>query len=127
MADMQENNHKEPESLLIAHLRAHLVNGEGFDLLPIRHESNVKAEVEELIKSWSDSGFLLRGRFIYPWHQVRQVEVTSVEEMPTRLAHQHFDELLAAERARTQEDFWRTHPSEKDDKDKDKDDSKDKS
>jgi hypothetical protein len=57
VADEQENNCSDaPATLLIAHLRAHLV----------------------------------------------------IEEMPTRLAHQHFDELLAAERARTQEDFWRT-------------------
>ncbi len=113
MADEQENNHPDaPASLLIARLRAHLLDGEGFDLLPIQHESDVKSEVDALLKSWADSGFLMRGRFVYPWHQVRQIEVVSVEEMPTRLAHQHLDELFAAERARTQEDFWRTrlHP-----------------
>jgi hypothetical protein len=96
------------KTLIIAHVRAHLVTGEAFDLLPIKHEQDVKAEVNALIESWAQSGFLLRGRFIYPWHQVKQIEVTSVEELPLRLAYQRLDDLYAAERARTQEDFWRT-------------------
>ncbi len=110
MADEQEKNNGAPETLLIARLYAHLVDGEGFELLPIKHERDVKSEVDSLIKSWSESGYLLRGRFIYPWHQVKQIEVTSVEEMPARLAHQHLEELFAADRARTQENFWRTRP-----------------
>jgi hypothetical protein len=96
------------KTLIIAHVRAHLVTGEAFDLLPIKHEQNVKNEVNALIESWAQSGFLLRGRFIYPWHQVKQIEVTSVEELPLRLAYQRLEDLYAAERARTQEDFWRT-------------------
>lgn len=113
MADEQDKNHAaESATLLIAHLRAHLLNGEEFDLLPIQHESDVKNEVDALLKSWAESGFLVRGRFVYPWHQIRQVEVTSVEEMPRQLAHQHLDALFVADRARTQENFWRTrHPS----------------
>jgi hypothetical protein len=94
--------------LLIAQLRAFLVSGESFDLLPIKHELDVKTEVEALVQSWAESGFLVHGRFIYPWHQVKQVEVTEVEEMPLQLANQRFEELYAAERARTQENFWRT-------------------
>jgi hypothetical protein len=89
-------------------LRAFLVSGESFDLLPIKHEQNVKREVASLVESWAESGFLVHGRFIYPWHQVKHVEVTQVEEMPLQLAHQRFDELYAAQRARMQEDFWRT-------------------
>jgi hypothetical protein len=95
--------------LLIAQLRAHLVSGASFDLLPIKHEQDVKSEVESLVQSWAESGFLVHGRFIYPWHQVKHVEVTQVEEIPLAIAHQRFEELYAAERARTQEDFWRTH------------------
>jgi hypothetical protein len=102
------NEDREPKVLLIAQLRAFLVSGESFELLPIRHEQDVKSEVESLVQSWSESGFLVHGRFIYPWHQVKHVEVTQVEEMPIELAHQRFEELYAAERARTQEDFWRT-------------------
>jgi hypothetical protein len=111
-SDAKDNN--EPQVLLIAQLRAFLVSGESFDLLPIKHERDVKSEVESLVQSWAESGFLVHGRFIYPWHQVRHVEVTQVEEMPLQLAHQRFEELYAAERARMQENFWRTrHKSEK--------------
>ena len=100
--------------LLIAQMRAHLVSGESFDLLPIKHENDVKSEVESLIESWAESGFLVHGRFIYPWHQVKRIEVTQVEEMPLQLAYRRYDELYAAERARTQEDFWHTrHKTEK--------------
>jgi hypothetical protein len=102
------NESTEPQVLLIAQLRAHLVSGESFDLLPIKHDHDVKTEVEALVESWSNSGFLVHGRFIYPWHQVKHVEVTEVQEMPLRLAHQRFEELYAAQRARTQESFWRT-------------------
>ena len=104
--DPKEKN--QPKVLLIAQLRAFLVSGESFDLLPIKHEQDVKTEVESLIESWAESGFLIHGRFIYPWHQVKQVEVTQVEEMPLQLARQRFDDLYAAQRARMQEDFWRT-------------------
>lgn len=106
--DSDANEDREPKVLLIAQLRAFLVSGESFELLPIQHEQDVKSEVESLVQSWSESGFLVHGRFIYPWHQVKHIEVTEVEEMPLELAHQHFEELYAAERARTQEDFWRT-------------------
>jgi hypothetical protein len=99
---------KESKVLLIAQLRAFLVSGESLDLLPIKHEQDVKSEVESLVESWAESGFLVHGRFIYPWHQVKHVEVTQVEEMPMQLAHQRFEELYAAQRARMQEDFWRT-------------------
>jgi hypothetical protein len=94
--------------LLIAQLRAHLVTGASFDLLPIKHEQDVKSEVESLVQSWADSGLLVHGRFIYPWHQVKHIEVTQVEEMPLELAQQRYEELYAAERAHTQEDFWLT-------------------
>jgi hypothetical protein len=105
-SDPKHNN--EAQILLIAQMRAHLVSGESFDLLPIKHENDVKTEVESLIQSWADSGFLVHGRFIYPWHQVKRIEVTQVEEMPLQLAHKHYDELYAAQRARLQEDFWHT-------------------
>jgi hypothetical protein len=100
--------------LLIAQMRAHLVSGETFELLPIKHENDVKSEVESLTQSWAESGFLVHGRFIYPWHQVKWVEVTQVEELPLQLADRRYDQLYAAERARMQENFWRTrHKTEK--------------
>jgi hypothetical protein len=106
--DPDPKEKSQPKVLLIAQLRAFLVSGESFDLLPIKHEQDVKTEVESLIESWAESGFLIHGRFIYPWHQVKQVEVTQVEEVPLQLAQQRFDDLYAAQRARMQEDFWRT-------------------
>ena len=102
------NGNNEPQVLLIAQLQAHLVSGESFDLLPIHHEQDVKSEVESLVESWSESGFLVHGRFIYPWHQVKHVEVTQVEEMPMELARQRYPEFYGAARARAQDDFWRT-------------------
>jgi hypothetical protein len=101
-------DNKEPQVLLIAQLRAHLVSGESFELLPIQHAQDVKSEVESLVQSWSESGFLVHGRFIYPWHQVTHVEVTQVEEMPMELARQRYPEFYGAARARAQDDFWRT-------------------
>jgi hypothetical protein len=106
--ESKATDNNEPQVLLIAHLRAHLVSGESFDLLPIKHEQDAKSEVESLIQSWSESGFLLHGRFIYPWHQVKHLEVTQVEELPIALAHQRYQEFYEVERARTQEGFWRT-------------------
>jgi hypothetical protein len=118
--DTKEEN--QSKVLLIAQLRAFLVSGESFDLLPIKHELDVKTEVESLVESWAESGFLVHGRFIYPWHQVKHVEVTQVEEMPLQLAHRRFEELYAAQRARMQEDFWRTRQkSERNTKEKDAD------
>jgi hypothetical protein len=106
--ESKATNNNDPQVLLIAHLRAHLASGESFDLLPIKHEQDVKSEVESLTQSWSESGFLIHGRFIYPWHQVRHLEVTQVEELPIALANQRYQEFYGVERARTQEDFWRT-------------------
>lgn len=131
--DSQDKNNKDqggdeqknqPKVLLIAHVKAHLVNGEAFDLLPIKHEEDVKGEVNALIESWAKTGFLLRGRHIYPWHQVKNVEVLDVEELPLREAHLRLEELYAADRARMQESFWRTKkksgkPGGNDKKDKD--------
>lgn len=99
--------------LLIAQLRAHLVSGESIDLLPIKHETNVKNEVQSLVQSWSESGFLTHGRFIYPWHQVKRVDVTQVEEMPLQLAQRRYDELYAAQRTRADEEFWHTRSEKK--------------
>ncbi len=118
MADDQDDKKKDHgngkqdvpnKTLLIAHVKAHLVSGEVFDLLPIKHEEDVKGEVNALIESWAKSGFLLRGRFLYPWHQVKAIEVLNVEELPRREAQLRLDDLYAADRATLQESFWKTH------------------
>jgi hypothetical protein len=107
--ESDRNDNNEPQVLLIAQVRAHLVSGESFDLLPIQHEQDVKSEIESLVQSWSESGFLVHGRFIYPWHQVKHVEVMQVEEMPMELARQRYPEFYGTARDRAQDDFWRTH------------------
>lgn len=92
--------------VLVAQLRAFLTSGESFDLVPIEDEKDVKGAVESLLRSWAESGFLIRGRFIFPWHQVRHIEVTQVEE-----TRRGYEERNAATRVRAQEEFWRTRPN----------------
>ena len=57
--------------MLIAHLKAHLVTGETVELLPVRHETDVKKELTGLLEGWASSGFLIWEKFVYPWHQVQ--------------------------------------------------------
>lgn len=115
-AEHDDKQQEQPRVTLVAQLRAHLVEGT-LDLLPIQHERNVKHEVESLVQSWSESGFLLHGRHLYPWHQVRSIEVVNVEELPTELAQQRLNELLGSDRTRVQDSFWRTRPEPKQDSD----------
>jgi hypothetical protein len=91
--------------MLIAHLKARLTNGDSVELLPVRHETDVKKEVTTLLEGWASSGFLIREKFVYPWHQVRTVEV-AVENVSQADAAQRMDDLHGADRARMQEDFW---------------------
>ncbi len=130
MADSNEkkqdgkDEQKQPEVVLIAHLHAHLVSGETLELLPIRHENDVKSDVNKLLEDWAKSGFLLRGNIAYPWHQVRQVEVTKVDELAPHEVHQRMLELEGANRAQMQKGFWKTRETT-DSKGKDGDDKKD--
>ena len=118
---------QQPEVILIAHLRAHLVSGETLELLPIRHENDVKSDVIKLLEDWASSGFLLRGNVAYPWHQVRSVEVTQIDELAPHEVHQRLMELEGASRAQMQQGFWKTRETgDKDKKDGDKKDGDDK-
>jgi hypothetical protein len=119
-----KDEQKQPEVVLIAHLRAQLVSGETLELLPIRHENDVKSDVNKLLEDWAKSGFLLRGNVAYPWHQVRHVEVTQVEELAPHEVHQRMLELEGASRAQMQQGFWKTRETA-DSKNKDGDDKKD--
>ena len=104
----QEKPATQPQVVLIAYLQAHLVSGATIDLLPIRHENDVKSDVTKLLEDWASSGFLLRGNIAYPWHQVQHVEVTRVEELPPHVVHQRMLELEGASRAQMQQGFWKT-------------------
>ncbi len=92
--------------MLIAHLQAHLVTGETVELLPVRHETDVKKELTGLLKGWASSGFLIWEKFVYPWHQVQTIEVT-VESLSSGEAAQRMLNLHDADRARLHEEFWK--------------------
>ena len=91
--------------MLIAHLKAHLVTGETVELLPVRHETDVKKELTGLLEGWASSGFLVWEKFGYPWHQVKTIEVT-VENLSSGEAAQRMLDLHGADRARRHEVFW---------------------
>ena|SRR5271165_5421838 len=114
---MVEKDEKD-DVLLIADVRAFLLNGETIELLPFKHESDVRAEVYKFIDDWVKTGFLLKDHFLYPWHQVRQVEVVSVQAMTHAAARPYLDDWRDDTEA--QKAFWKTRkPQEKKDEDKD--------
>jgi hypothetical protein len=91
--------------MLIAHLKVHLVSGETIELLPVRHETDVKQELNSLLEKWASSGFLIWEKFVYPWHQVKTIEVT-VEQISAAESAQRMLDLRGADRARLHEEFW---------------------
>jgi hypothetical protein len=92
--------------MLIAHLKARLVSGETVELLPVRHETDVKKEVSALLEGWAKSGFLIREKFVYPWHQVQTIEVT-VESISNAESAQKLTDLHGADRTKLHEEFWK--------------------
>ena len=98
----------QPDTILIAHATVHLAGGESFDLLPFQNTEDVKSEVNDLMENWAKSGFLLRGRRIYPWHQVLRVEVTSVDELTRSEAAQRLTDWETNDLYRVQQGFWKT-------------------
>ncbi len=97
-----------PKTILIAHVTVHLLTGDGFELYPFVDEQDVKAKVSELVEGWAQSGFLLRGPRLYPWHQVRLLETTGVEEITHAEARQRLMSWEAVDQARMQQSFWKT-------------------
>jgi hypothetical protein len=91
--------------MLIARVKAHLVTGETVELLPVRHETDVKKEVTALLEGWATSGFLIWEKFVYPWHQVQTIEV-AVENLSSGEGAQRMLDLQGADRARLHEEFW---------------------
>ena len=100
--------------MLIAHLKAHLVSGETVELLPVKHDSDVKKEVSTLLEGWASSGFLIWEKFAYPWHQVKTIEVR-VENLPQQQASQSMMNLRDADRARLHDEFWKGSRQTQDD------------
>jgi hypothetical protein len=106
MAEEGKNTETKEDVILIAEVRAHLVSGDTVDLLPFRHEEDVRAEVNKFIEEWSRTGFLLKENFLYPWHQVKQVEVVSVQAITHAQAKPYLDDWEQDSRA--QKAFWKT-------------------
>jgi hypothetical protein len=97
-----------PDTILLAYATVHMVDGESFELLPFENTNDVKSELSDLIENWAKSGFLLRGKRIYPWHQVARIEATSVEELSRSEAAQRLTDWQAIDLYRVQQDFWKT-------------------
>ena len=113
----QDPQQQGPQTLLIAHVVVHLLTGESFELYPFVDAADVKSKVSELMEGWANSGFLLRGSRLYPWHQVRLLEATSVEEITRQEAQQRLLAWQAEDQARAVQSFWKTKQdhSKKDD------------
>jgi hypothetical protein len=101
-------NEKAPQDniLLIAQVKVNLLNGDLIDLLPFKHEEDVRAEVNKFIEEWVKTGFLLKGNFLYPWHQVKNVEVVWVKALIKAEAKPYLDAWQMDTDA--QKSFWKT-------------------
>jgi len=94
------------DELLIAEVKAYFIDGEAVDLLPFKHETDVRAEVNKFIEEWVKTGFLLQGPFLYPWHQVKMVEVVSVQALTHAQAAPYLENWRQDTEA--QKAFWKT-------------------
>ncbi len=120
--DTKRDDEQKEDVILIAEVKAYLLGGETVDLLPFKHEEDVRSEVNTFVEDWSKTGFLLKGHFLYPWQQVKTIEVTSVRAMTHAQAApyiEQWDQDTAAQKA-----FWKTRkPQEKNDKKEEKQDT----
>ncbi len=109
---MAENEEKrQSDVVLIAQVRAYLLDSEIVDLLPFRHEEDVRAEVNKFIEDWAKTGFLLKANRLYPWHRVKSLEVVSVQAL-TQAQAQRFVEEWRVD-SETQQTFWKTRKPQK--------------
>jgi hypothetical protein len=124
---MAEENKKEDapkeDLLLVAEVRALLLNGDIVELLPFKHERDVRAEVNKFIEDWVKTGFLLKENYLYPWNQVKQVEVVSVKAL-THAEAQPYLEVWQRD-MEAQKLFWKTRkPQAKDGDEKNSEETK---
>ncbi|HEY1498162.1 MAG TPA: hypothetical protein VGF88_01165 [Acidobacteriaceae bacterium] len=113
MADTNEKNPQENETVLVAYVTVHLESGESFELLPFEDAQDVKGKVGDLLQDWAKSGFLIRGSQVYPWHRVQIIEATKVEELSRSDSRRRLDEWQAKDVARLQQSFWKTKQARK--------------
>lgn len=125
MADTEEA--PKDTNLLIAQVRANLLTGEVINLLPFKHEEDVRAEINKFIEDWVKTGFLLKENFLYPWTQVKNIEVVWVKAMAPAEARPYIE--VWRDDTEAQKVFWKTRKlqGKQDDEKKDnkKDDKKD--
>ncbi len=105
MADEEKNKPKE-DVILIADVKAYLLNGETVELLPFKHEEDVRAEVNKFIEDWVKTGFLLKENYLYPWNQVKLVEVVAVQAMTHSEAAPYLE--IWQQDTEAQKAFWKT-------------------
>jgi hypothetical protein len=110
MAENEEKRHS--DIVLIAQVRAYLLDNEMIDLLPFRHEEDVRAEINKFIEDWAKSGFLLKANRLYPWHRVKSIEVVSVQELTQAQAGPFQEEWRMDSEA--QQAFWKTRKGTRD-------------
>jgi hypothetical protein len=118
MADKKEIERPESETVLLAHVTVHLTTGDSFELLPVRDDADVKSRVTDLLDDWVKSGYLVRGGNIYPWHQVKLVEASSVTELSRRDSEQQLVEWQTSDLSHLQQAFWKTKQARKSDQEK---------
>ncbi len=97
-----------PETVLIAHVTAYLLDGTSFELYPFIDPQDVKAKVSQLVEGWASSGFLLRDAYLVPWHQVKHLEATAVEEVQREEVQARLDAWHAEDHRRALQNFWKT-------------------
>jgi len=108
---MAEKNHRteeREETVLVAHVTVHLESGESFELLPFEDVDDVKARVCDLMRAWATSGFLIRGSHIYPWHRVKRIEATKVEELSKADSALYMEEFRCRDTDQMMQSFWKT-------------------
>jgi hypothetical protein len=104
---MAEEKEKPREDvLLVADVRATFLNGDTIELLPFKNEEDVRSEINKFIEDWVKTGFLLKENFLYPWHQVKSVEVVSVQAMTHAQAEPYLE--VWQRDAEGQKLFWKT-------------------
>jgi len=108
MADTYDRAEEREETVLVAHVTVHLESGESFELLPFEDALDVKSRVCDLMRAWAKSGFLIRGSHIYPWHRVRRIEATQVEELSKADSKLHMEEFRCRDTERMLQSFWKT-------------------
>lgn len=107
------------DTVLVAYVTVFLEDGESFQLLPFEDPHDVKSRVGDLVRDWAQSGFLVRGSRIIPWHRVQRLEAAKVEELKLEDARLRREQWQAQETERLQQSFWQTkEPRAKKDEEK---------